>query len=119
MSRATNNVASKRRRKKVLKQAKGFSGANSRLFRTATEKVNRAMQYAYRDRRVKKRDFRALWITRIGIASKINGLSYSKLVSGLKKAGVILDRKILADLAVKAPKVFSEIVGIAKAKLAA
>lgn len=119
MARATNNPASRRRRKSVLKQAKGFRGGQSRLFRTATERVNRALQYAYRDRRVKRREFRALWITRIGIASKINGLSYSKFIAGLKNAGIDLDRKILADLAVKSPKVFSEVVEVAKSKLTA
>ncbi len=119
MSRATNNVASHRRRKKILKEAKGFTGSQSKLFRSATERVSRALQYAYRDRRVKKRDFRALWITRIGIASKINGLSYSKFISGLKKAEVLLDRKILAELAVNFPQTFTEIVTLAKSKLAA
>lgn len=113
MSRATNTPASRRRRKRVLKQAKGYRGAQSKLFRTAKERVARALQYAYRDRRVKKRDARSLWITRIGIASKLEGMSYSKLIAGLKKANIGLDRKILSDLAVRSPKVFSEIVALA------
>lgn len=119
MSRATNNPASHRRRKKVLKQAKGFRGAQSKLFRTAKERVARALQYAYRDRRVKKRDFRALWITRIGIATKLHGLSYSKFINGLKKAEINLDRKVLADLAVTSPNAFKDLVEMAKSKLAA
>lgn len=118
MARAINNVASKKRRKKVLKEAKGYRGAQSKLFRSATERVSRALQYAYRDRRVKKRDFRALWITRIGIASSLQGVSYSKLINGLKKAGVALDRKVLADLAVRFPAAFNEVVAMAKSKLA-
>lgn len=88
------------------------------MFRTATERVNRALQFAYRDRRVRKRDFRSLWITRIGIASKQNGLSYSRLVAGLKKAKVLVDRKILADLAVSNPSAFTKIVEVAKSTLA-
>src|SRR3989338_3643972 len=119
MSRATNRIASRNRRKKILKKAKGYRGGQSKLFRTATEKVNRALQFAFRDRRVKKRDFRALWITRIGIAAKINGLSYSKFISGLKKAGVGLDRKVLSELAVSDPLAFTKIVELAKAKLVA
>jgi len=119
MSRATNRIASRNRRKKILKKAKGYRGGQSKLFRTAVEKVARGLQFAFRDRRVKKRDFRALWITRIGIAAKENGLSYSKLISGLKKAQVNLDRKILADLAVNSPKSFAEVVSLAKSKLAA
>lgn len=117
MARARNIPASRQRRKKVLKQAKGFEGAQSKLYRTATERVNRALQYAYRDRKVKKRDFRSLWITRIGIASKLNGLSYSKFINGLKQANINLDRKILSDLAIKAPQVFTAIVEQAKAKI--
>lgn len=115
--RATNNPASKRRRKRILKAAEGYRGGQSRLIRTATEKVAKGLQYAYRDRRVKKRTQRALWITRIGIASKQHGLSYSKLIHGLKEADVQLDRKILADLAVRSPETFGEIVTLAKSKL--
>ena len=88
------------------------------MFRTAAERVARALQFAYRDRRVKKREFRALWITRIGIAAKLNGLSYSRLIAGLKKANIAVDRKVLADLAVRAPKAFADVVEKAKAQLA-
>lgn len=119
MSRASNRVNSRKRRKKILKQAEGYRGGQSKLIRTAVEKVHRALQFAYRDRRQKKRDFRSLWITRIGIASKLHGLSYSKLMSGLKKAHVGLDRKILADLAIQAPEAFKDVVEMAKQKLAA
>jgi large subunit ribosomal protein L20 len=87
------------------------------LFRSATEAVDRALNYAFRDRRVKKRDFRALWIARINAASRINGLSYSKFIFGLKQANVEIDRKVLADLAVTDPKAFAEIAGMAKAKI--
>lgn len=117
--RARNRVSSRRRRKKIVKQASGFRGRSSSLYRLAVEKVHRALQYAYRDRRVKKRDFRSLWVTRIGIASKINGLSYSQLIFGLKKAQVGLDRKILAELAVSSPDVFKQIVDVAKSKISA
>lgn len=117
--RAKRGPASRKRRKKILKKARGFRGGQSKLYRTATERLNRALQYAYRDRRVKKREFRSLWITRIGIASKQNGLSYSKLISGLKKAEVAIDRKILAELAVSSPEAFSKVVEVAKSKLAA
>ncbi|MBI2340542.1 MAG: 50S ribosomal protein L20 [Deltaproteobacteria bacterium] len=118
MSRATNTAASRRRRKKILKEAGGYRGGQSKLFRTAAERVARALQYAYRDRRVKKRDFRSLWITRIGIASKLQGLSYSRLIAGLKKANIAVDRKVLADLAVRAPQAFADVVAKAKASLA-
>lgn len=117
--RATNNPASRKRRKKILKHAKGFRGGQSKQIRQATERVRRAWQYAYRDRKVKKRQFRALWITRIGIASKEHGLSYSKLIHGLKKAEIDLDRKVLAELAVSSPEVFKSIVEQAKAAIAA
>jgi large subunit ribosomal protein L20 len=114
MPRVTNNVPSRRRRKKVLKLAKGYRGARSKLFRSATEAVDRALNYAYRDRKVKKREFRKLWISRINAAARINDLSYNKLIMGLKRANVLLDRKILADLAVNDPQVFSRIVALAK-----
>ena len=103
MPRAKGGVKSRRRRNKVLKLAKGFRGARSKLFRSATEAVDRALNYAFRDRRVKKRDFRALWITRINAASRLNGLSYSRLIHGLKRASIEIDRKILADLADELP----------------
>ena len=115
MPRATNNVASRRRRKKILKQAKGYRGARSKLIRTASDAVDRAGQYAYRDRRQKKRTFRALWITRINAAARENGISYSKLISGLNKAGVEVNRKVLADLAVTSPDTFKALVETANA----
>jgi large subunit ribosomal protein L20 len=99
----------------VLKLAKGYRGARSKLFRSATEAVDRALNYAFRDRRVKKRDFRSLWITRINAASRLNGLSYSKFIFGLKKANVQIDRKVLADIAVSDPTGFCQIADLAKA----
>lgn len=104
----------RRRRKKVLKLAKGYFGRKSKNFRPANEQVMKSLMYAYRDRRVRKRDFRRLWITRINAAARLNGLSYSRFMSGLRKAGVAVDRKILADLAVKDAAVFSELVEVAK-----
>ena len=117
MSRVKRGFKARRRRNKVLKLAKGYRGARSKLFRSATEAVDRALNYAFRDRRVKKRDFRGLWITRINAASRLNGLSYSKFIYGLKKANVEIDRKVLADIAVSDPKGFSEIAGVAKASI--
>ncbi len=117
MPRVKHAVATKRRKKKVLAKAKGYWGARSRLYRTAQEAVNRAEAYAYRDRRVRKRDFRQLWIARINAAARINGLSYSRLVHGLDKAGVEINRKVLADLAVTDPPAFSAIAEQAKAHL--
>ena len=117
MARASNSVSSRRRRKKVLKQAKGYFGARSRLFRTAREAVDRAQQYAYRDRRTKKREFRKLWIARINAAARLKGLSYSKLICGLTRANVTVDRKILADLAVRDEPAFAAVVEQAKAHL--
>jgi large subunit ribosomal protein L20 len=99
----------------VLKLAKGYRGARSKLFRSATEAVDRALNYAFRDRRVKKRDFRSLWITRINAATRLNGLTYSKFIFGLKKANVQIDRKVLADIAVSDPTGFSQIADLAKA----
>jgi large subunit ribosomal protein L20 len=115
--RARNSVASRRRRKKVLKLAKGYFGARSRLYRTAQEAVNRAQQYAYRDRRVRKREFRRLWITRINAAARLNGLSYSQLIHGLAVAEIGVNRKILADLAVRNPDAFTAIAEQAKSHL--
>lgn len=117
MSRVKRGFKARRRRNKVLKLAKGYRGARSKLFRSATEAVDRALNYAFRDRRVKKRDFRALWITRINAASRLNGLSYSKFIFGLKKANVEIDRKVLANIAVSDPKGFTEIAGVAKASI--
>lgn len=115
MPRVKRGFKARQRRNKVLKLAKGYRGARSKLFRSATEAVDRALNYAFRDRRVKKRDFRALWITRINAASRINGLSYSKLIHGLKTARVEIDRKVLADLAVSDSAGFAELASLAKA----
>ena len=100
MPRARNTVASRNRRKKVLKQARGYYGARSRQFKVAKQAVIRAGQYAYRDRRQRKRQFRSLWIVRINAAAREHGLSYSRLIAGLKKAGIEIDRKVLADMAI-------------------
>lgn len=117
MPRAKRGFKARRRRNKVLKLAKGFRGARSKLFRSATEAVDRALNYAFRDRKVRKRDFRALWIARINAAARENGLSYSRLIFGIKQSGIGLDRKILAQLAVTDPAGFSAVVGQAKARL--
>jgi large subunit ribosomal protein L20 len=116
MARVKRGFKARRRRNKVLKLAKGYRGARSKLFRSATEAVDRALNYAYRDRRVRKRDFRALWIARINAASRDNGLSYSRLIHGLKQAQIDIDRKILAQLAVTDPTGFGSIVEKAKAQ---
>ena len=113
MARVTRGFKARRRRKKVLKLAKGFRGGRHRLYKTATEAVDRALSYAYRDRRNKKRDFRRLWITRISAAAKLNGTSYSKLMGGLKKADVELDRKVLSNMAILDPNGFSQVVKLA------
>ncbi|MBW4055769.1 MAG: 50S ribosomal protein L20 [Proteobacteria bacterium] len=115
MARVKRGFKARRRRNKVLKLAKGYRGARSKLFRSATEAVDRALNYAFRDRRVKKRDFRSLWIVRINAASRLNGLSYSKFIFGLKKANVQIDRKVLADIAVTDPDGFAQIAVLAKA----
>jgi large subunit ribosomal protein L20 len=116
MPRATRSVASRKRRKKILKKARGYYGARSKLYRTAKEAVNRALAYAYRDRRQRKRDFRRLWIVRINAAARLCGLSYSNFVNGLKTKGVNLDRKSLAELAVKDPQAFAQLAELAKTK---
>ena len=113
MARVTRGFKARRRRNKVLKMAKGFRGGRHRLYRTATEAVDRALSYAYRDRRNRKRDFRRLWITRISAAAKQNGTSYSQLMGGLKKAGVELDRKVLSNMAILDPNGFSQVVKLA------
>ena len=100
MPRVTRGFKARRRRNRVLKLAKGYRGGRSRLYRTATEAVDRALSYAYRDRRTKKRDFRRLWITRINAGARMNDMSYSQFMGGLKKAGVELDRKVLANMAI-------------------
>ena len=117
MPRARNQVASGRRHKDALKSAKGYWGGKSKLYRTAVESVKKALKYAYRDRRVKKRDFRRLWIIRINAAARINDISYSRLIQGLIKANVIINRKLLADVAVRDPKAFTKIVEVAKSVL--
>ncbi|PLX81721.1 MAG: 50S ribosomal protein L20 [Desulfuromonas sp.] len=117
MPRVKRGFKARRRRNKVLKLAKGYRGARSKLFRSATEAVDRALNYAYRDRKVKKRDFRALWIARINAAARDNGLSYSRLIHGMKQAGIGLDRKVMADLAVSDPSGFSAVVDRARATL--
>lgn len=118
MPRVKRGVVARRRHKKILKQAKGYYGARSRVFRVAKQAVTKAAQYAYRDRRQRKRQFRALWITRINAASRANGLSYSRLIAGLKKADVILNRRVLADLAVHDKAAFTKVVETAKSALA-
>lgn len=119
MPRVKRSLNAKKKRRKILKLAKGFFGARHRLLRTATEAVDRAMKYAYRDRRVRKREFRQLWIARINAAARLNGITYSRLIDGMNKAGVMLDRKILADLAVNDPQGFSRIAAMAKGEQSA
>lgn len=115
MPRAKGGPKTRARRKRVLDLAEGYWGAKSRLYRIATEAVDRALKYAYRDRKARKRDFRRLWIARINAAARQNGLSYSKFIAGLAKSGVGLDRKVLADLAVTDPAGFARLVETAKA----
>ena len=119
MPRAKRSVASRARRKKVLKQAKGYYGARSRSFKTAKQAVIRAGQYAYRDRRQRKRQFRSLWILRINAAARRHGLSYSRFINGLKRAQIDMDRRVLADLAMHEQEAFGALAEKAKAALAA
>jgi len=119
MPRVKRSVAAHARHKKVLKQAKGYYGARSRLFKVAKQAVIKASQYAYRDRRQRRRQLRALWITRINAAVRLHDLSYSRFINGLGKAGITLDRKVLSDLAIHDPVAFSMIVEKAKAQLGA
>ncbi len=109
MSRVTRGFKARRRRNKVLKMARGYVGGRHRLYRTATEAVDRALAYAYRDRKVRKRDFRRLWIARINAAARLNGMSYSRLIGGLKKSDIELDRKILSNMAIMDPSAFSQV----------
>jgi large subunit ribosomal protein L20 len=111
--RVKRGFKARRRRKKVLKLARGFRGGRSKLFRTAADAVDKALMYAYRDRRARKRDFRRLWIARINAGARMNGLSYSKFIHGLKTAQVELDRKVLAELAVSDPAGFSQVARLA------
>lgn len=119
MPRVKGGTTSRKRHKKIMKLAKGFVGGRRKLYRQARETVEKGLAYAYRDRKVRKRDFRGLWTIRINAAARSNGISYSALINGLKKAGVALDRKILADLAVHDPGAFSEVAQLAQASLAA
>ena len=114
MARVKNGATTKARRKKILKQAKGYFGSKHRLFKTAKEQVMHSYMYAYRDRRQNKRNFRKLWITRINAACRLNDISYSKFINGLSKAGVIVNRKMLAEIAIDSPKSFTDLVVIAK-----
>jgi len=118
MPRVKRGVTAHARHKKVLKQAKGYYGARSRVLRVAKQAVTKAGQYAYRDRRVKKRTFRQLWITRINAQSRVEGLSYSRLIAGLKKANIELDRRVLSDIAIHDKAAFAAVVAQAKAALA-
>jgi large subunit ribosomal protein L20 len=119
MARVKRGVTARARHKKLLKKAKGYYGARSRVFRAAKQQVIKSGQYAFRDRRAKKREFRALWIVRINAAANEHGLSYSRFIHGLAEAGVELDRKVLADIAVHDKPAFEKLVAQAKAKLAA
>jgi len=110
MPRVKRGFKARRRRNKVLKMAKGYRGARSRLFKTATEAVDRALKYAYRDRRVRKREMRSLWIVRISAAAKQNGVSYSRFIGGMKKAGVGLDRRVLSEMAIHDPERFGQLI---------
>ncbi len=114
MARVKGGTVTRRRRKKVLKLARGYFGSKHRLFRTAKQQVMKSWMYAYRDRRQRKRDFRKLWITRINAAARMHGLSYSRFMHGLKLAGVDINRKMLAELAVSDEKAFAELANVAK-----
>ena len=116
MPRAKGGPKGMRKRKRILKLAEGYWGAKSKLFRTATEAVDKALKYAYRDRRVKKRSFRQLWIARINAAAVANGISYSRFIAGLKKANIDMNRKALAELAISDPAGFAKIIEAAKAQ---
>lgn len=117
MPRSTGNVAGRERHKRVLKQAKGFRGARSKRFRSARETILRSMAYATRDRKTRKREFRRLWNVRINAAAREFGLSYSKFIGGLNKAGIEVNRKVLAELAVSDPSSFSQLVELARAEI--
>jgi len=115
MPRSTSSVPTRQRRNKILKAAKGYYGGKHRLFKSAKEQVEKGMQYAYRDRRVRRREFRRLWIARINAAARMFDMSYSQLIDGMNKKGLEINRKILADLAVRDIKAFEEIVNTVKA----
>lgn len=118
MPRVKRGVTARRRHKKVLDQAKGYYGARSRVYRVAKQAVTKSGQYAYRDRKVKKRTFRQLWIARINAQARAEGITYSQLIAGLKKSGIELDRRVLADMAITDKAAFSQVVEKAKAALA-
>ena len=115
--RVKRGYKARRRRQKILKLAKGYRGGRSKLFRTAADSVNKALMYAYRDRKARKRDFRRLWIVRINAGARMNGLSYSKFMHGLKQANIDLDRKVLAEMAVSDPSGFAKIADLAARQL--
>lgn len=115
--RVKGGFVTRRRHKKILKLARGYFGSKHRIFKTANQQVMKSLLYAYRDRRQRKRDFRKLWVVRINAAARTNGLSYSKFMHGLKLAGIEVNRKILADLAVNDSKAFSDLAGVAKQKV--
>ncbi len=117
MARVKRGVTTHARHKKVIKQAKGYRGRNKNVFRAAIERVEKGLQYAYRDRRVRKRTFRALWIQRINAGAREHGLTYSQFMNGIKRAGIEIDRKVLSDLAVREPDAFRTIVEKAQAAL--
>jgi large subunit ribosomal protein L20 len=117
MSRVKRGLTTHARHKKILDMAKGYRGRNKNVFKVAIEKVEKGLQYAYRDRKAKKRSFRSLWIQRINAATRIHDMTYSRFISGLVKAGIELDRKVLADIALKEPQAFAKLVETAKAAL--
>jgi large subunit ribosomal protein L20 len=117
MTRVKRSIRARARHRKILKQAKGYFGHKSKLFKVANQAVMKSLSYAYRDRKNKKREFRKLWITRINAAARINGLSYSRFMNGLSRANIMLDRKVLADIAVNDPAGFATLCGQAKAAL--
>lgn len=117
MSRVKRGMTAHARHKKIMEMAKGYRGRSKNVFRVAVEKVEKALQYAYRDRRAKKRSFRALWIQRINAATRLHDMTYSRFISGLNKAGIELDRKVLADIALKEPANFAKLVETAKSAL--
>ena len=118
MARIKRGVTTHARHKKVLEQAKGYRGRNKNVYRVALEKVEKGLQYAYRDRRVRKREFRALWIQRINAGARLHGLTYSQFMNGMKQAWIDLDRKVLSDLAIREPAAFKSLVEQAQAALA-
>lgn len=118
MPRVKRGVAARRRKNRILRQAKGYTGGRGNLLKTAREAVERGWRYAYRDRKLRKRDFRGLWIARINAAAREHEISYSRLIHGLKEAGVEVDRKILAELAVSDPKAFGDLAELAKSQAA-